>query len=108
MVLTCSCIQLHKLLIVIYPIVVAKGMTLASTVWEYYIILFRNLKAKLNVIVFYVLSVMADLMIIACQLYYLCDASSMVCEMVCLIQTLQHDAVTFLVYGWMFVDMDPI
>ena len=47
---------------------------------------------------------MANLMIVAHQLYYLCGSSSMVC----LIQTLQHDAVTFLVYRWMFAGMDPM
>ena len=51
---------------------------------------------------------MANLMTVACQLYYLCGSSSMICEMVCLIQTLQNNAVTFLVYGWMFVGMDKV
>ena len=71
---------------------------------EIHIILFRNLKAKLSMILFYILPVMANLMIVACQLYYLCGSYSTVC----LMQTLQHDAVTFLVYEWMFAGLDPM
>ena len=52
----------------------------------------------------YVSQVMANLMIVACQLYCLYDSSSMVC----LVQTLQHGAVLFLAHGWMFAGMGPI
>ena len=54
-------------------------------------------------IVFYIPRVMANLMFIASQLYCLCGSS-----MVCLIRTLQLDAVSFLACGWMFASMDPI
>ena len=47
---------------------------------------------------------MAILTSLACQLHCLCGSSSKVC----LIQTVQHDVVAFLVYGWMFTGMDPI
>ena len=53
---------------------------------------------------FYVSQVIANLMIVTCLLYCLYDSSSMIY----LVQTLQHGAVSFLAYGWMFAGMGPI
>ena len=57
-----------------------------------------ELKAELNVNIFYDSQAMAISTSLACQLYCLCGSSSKVC----LIQTAQHDVVAFLAYGWMF------
>ena len=59
---------------------------------------------KLNVNVFYDSQGMAISMLLAYQLCCLYDSSSKVC----LIQTVQHNVVAILAYGWTFAGMDPI